>query len=166
MKNTSKRIALLLALMMLLGTLLASCGEDELTANQKGNVHDPALKGYWIAEKTETVEESKTSTEDVAGEFGMEFYENGMVRMMVREAEEDENYYYYNCDTNYSDYTVIGKGKLALLNADNKIMLIVEYKVSDNKLTLLRYTGNEEYVLITYTRSDVPFYKNFPEKKK
>ena len=160
-----KRIISLIMALLLLTLSLAACGSEDKKASED-SAHDPALVGYWISEKQVASDGTTTEEKDVAGEIGLEFYENGMVRIMKRGIDEDGNVCFYTVNEKYYDYMIINGNQLAYLkktsSGEDYIALILEYSVKDGVLTLVHY-GPGSKSGVSYKRLDTPFYKYFPE---
>ena len=167
-----KLISLMMALLMLALCLTACGGSDEVTDASK---HDSRLTGYWLIEKRVIADEDETEADeqeeqekedDIAGNFGIEFYENGMIRIMERQAISAVNKYAYSDTENYPDYMIFDNNKIAYLDQNNngEMMIegIFEYSVKGDTLTLVGYSFGKEITTV-YKRLDTPFYKYFPE---
>ena len=142
---------------------LAACGSE----TKEDNAHDSKLTGYWISDKRIALSSDGEKEEtDESGVQGIEFYENGMVRIMQRQTDLGSGHYYYSVDETYSDYMCIGENQIALMsensNGEKIIRIIFEYVVKDGVLTMVRYAPDMEYA-ITYKALNTPFHKYFPE---
>ena len=158
-----KRYVAFLMAVLLLAFAMAACGSE----SKEQEEYDSDLFGYWISEKQVIITEEKTEEKtEFAGVTGIEFYENGMIRHMIRKTDEKSGLYYYDEESDYVDeYLIIGKGQIAMLgnnSGEKYIATVMEYKVEGDVLTLVTYAPGTT-TMVTYNRLDTPFYKYFPE---